>query len=259
MFAYDGARYFGLVRQPAHPTVEAELLRVFKHSGLYRDLKDAMYRVAARTDRGVSAIGQVVSMDVLREPNLHGLNASFPEDIAVLCAVEVRSDFNARTQALSKHYRYVCDAPPGFDISIAQDAARLFERTHNFSHFCKREPGKPTKGKFEHAAIRGEKILKFDFVAPAFLRQQVRRVVQGLLEVGTGELGMGELKSMLEGRAKHSMRPAPAEGLFLADVKYPGLRFEQDPRAVKRFVSYLEGLEHPTYEAMAALLLHKGF
>lgn len=257
--AYDGARYFGFVRQPGHPTVEAELLEIFSKCGLYHDLRDVTYRVAARTDRGVSGMGQVVALDVLWEPNLQELNSVLPEDIAVLVAVEVKPDFNPRTQAQSKHYCYVCEAPHSFNLPTAREAAKLFEGTHNFSHFCKREPGKPTTGDLEHVRVRGKKILVFDFIARGFLWQQVRRMVEGLLAVGKGALSVEELKSMLDGREKHSMRPSPADGLFLVDTKYLSFRFRPDARARKRFVGYLKSLKHPRYGVMAAPLCRKGF
>ncbi len=259
MLAYDGARYFGFVRQPDRPTVEAELLRVFRRCGLYRELKEARYHVAARTDRGVSAIGQMVALDVLREPRLQELNAVIPEDIAVLAAVEVKPDFNSRTHARSKHYCYVCEAPLGFDLSTARQAAKLFEGTHDFKHFCKHERGKPTTGELKYAGVRGQKkVLVFDFIAQRFLWQQVRRMVGALLAVGTGKLGVNELKSMLDGRAKQAMQPAPADGLFLVGVKYPSL-FRPNARAMTKFIGYLEGLEHPRYKTMVPLLLRKGF
>ncbi len=259
MLAYDGSRYFGFVRQPDRPTVEGELLRAFRRCGLYSDLRKTNYRVAARTDRGVSAMGQVVALDLMGAPELGELNAALPRDIAVLSIARVRPEFNPRTDSTSKHYRYVCEMPPGFDLRGTQRAAKLFEDEHDFRHFCKREPGKPTRGKFQYVGLTGGKFLTFDFVARAFLRQQVRRVVQALLDLGTGKLDMGELGSMLEGRADHSMRPAPPDGLFLVGVRYPRMRFDHDASAVKRFVEYLREFNSPARCTMARMLLHKGF
>jgi len=91
------------------------------------------------------------------------------------------------------------------------------------------------------------------------LWQQVRRMVEGLLAVGKGALSVEELKSMLDGREKHSMRPSPADGLFLVDTKYLSFRFRPDARARKRFVGYLKSLKHPRYGVMAAPLCRKGF
>ncbi|MFQ6130363.1 MAG: tRNA pseudouridine(38-40) synthase TruA [Candidatus Hadarchaeaceae archaeon] len=257
LIAYDGSRYFGFVRQPGRLTVEAELLRTFERHGLYRKLKEARYRVAARTDRGVSAIGQVVALDVYGEPNQRELNATLPQDIAVLAAARVKPDFNPRTQAQSKHYRYVCEAPPGFDLSLARRAARLLEGTHDFKQFCKHEVGRSTSGELGHASVRGQKTLSFDFTARAFLWQQVRRMVGALLAVGTGKLGLDEFKRMLEGRAKQAMRPVSAEGLILVGIRYPSITLRPDDRAVSKFIKHLKNRAHPSYGAMARLLLKK--
>jgi tRNA pseudouridine(38-40) synthase len=253
--AYDGARYFGFVRQPSKPTVEAELLRVFRACGLYSDLKEAGYRVAARTDSRVSAVGQVVALDVVKNPNLKQLNSLLPEDIAVLAVAEVKSDFNPRTQAQSKHYRYVCEAPLGFDLSTARRAVKIFLGVHDFRHFCKHERGKSTMGEISYANVRGQKILVFDFIAPAFLWQQVRRMVWALLAVGTGKLSLDDFRQMIDGRAKQAARPAPAEGLFLVGVRYPSLALRPDTRIVSRFIKHLKNNVHPVYGEMMRLIL----
>lgn len=255
LVAYDGSRYFGFVRQPGRLTVEAELLRAFERHGLYCKLKEARYRVAARTDRGVSAIGQVVALDVRREPKVRELNAALPRDIAVLAAARVKPDFNPRTQAQSKHYRYVCEAPPGFDLPLARRAARLLEGPHDFEQFCKHERGRSTIGEFGHASVRGQKTLSFDFTARAFLWQQVRRMVGALLAVGTGKLSLDEFKRMLKGQAKQAMRPVPAEGLILVSIRYPSVALGSSERAVSKFIKHLRDRAHPGYEAMARLLL----
>ena len=255
--AYDGARYFGFVRQPSKPTVEAELLRAFRACGLYSDLKEAKYRVAARTDSGVSAVGQVVALDVVKNPNLKQLNSLLPEDIAVLAVAEVKSDFNPRTQAQSKHYRYVCEFPLGFDLSTARRAVKIFRGVHDFRHFCKHERGKSTTGEISYANVRGQKILVFDFIAPAFLWQQVRRMIWALLAVGTGKLSFEEFEQMLEGRTKHAARPAPAEGLFLAGVRYSFLALRPDTRLVSKFIKHLESNVRPVCTAMVRLISAK--
>lgn len=210
--------------------------------------------VAARTDRGVSAVGQVIALDCLKSPNLDRLNDSLPEDIAVLAAAKVKPDFNPRIQARGKHYRYVCEAPPGFDLPLAHQAAKLLEGTHDFRHLCKHERGRSTIGELEYASVHEQKILEFDFIAQAFLWQQVRRMVGVLLAVGMGKLSLDGLKRMLEGRAKQAMRPAPAEGLVLVSVRYPSLALRPEAHAVSRFIRHLRDCTHPSYKAMVHLL-----
>lgn len=130
----------------------------------------------------------------------------------------------------------------------------MFEGQHDFKQFCKHELGKPTSGEIGYASAIKREALTFDFIAPAFLWQQVRRMVWAVLAVGTGGLNLDEFRQMLEGRAKHSARPAPAEGLFLVSVRYPLLALRPDARVAKKFIEHLKGNAHPVYREMASSL-----
>lgn len=224
--AYDGSRYFGFVRQSGRQTIEGELLKAFKKCGLYRELGDAKYRVAARTDRGASALGQVVALDLLKKPDIQALNSHLPEDIKILSACEVNSDFDPRRDARSKHYRYKCELPPNFDLKSTRRAAKMFEGVHDFKNFCKRERGRTTVGEIKSVRITARDGLTFDFVAPSFLWQQVRRIVKALLAVGAGEISLPELELRLDGKVDKGMQPAPAGGLVLIAVDYPSPSFK---------------------------------
>src|SRR3989442_9200831 len=61
--AYDGRAYFGHQRQPDRRTVEGECLAALRASKILRDPKASFFRSASRTDRGVSAIGNVIAFD----------------------------------------------------------------------------------------------------------------------------------------------------------------------------------------------------
>ncbi|MDI6643097.1 MAG: hypothetical protein QMD95_03490 [Candidatus Hodarchaeaceae archaeon] len=69
-------------------------------------------------------------------------------------------------------------------------AVKLFEGTHDFRHFYKHERVKSTIGELKYAGVRGQKVLVFDFIAPTFLWQQVRRMAVVVLAVGTSGLGL---------------------------------------------------------------------
>jgi tRNA pseudouridine38-40 synthase len=119
-------------------------------------------------------------------------------------------------------------------------AAKFLEGTHDFECFCKREPNRTTIGKMIYTGVRAKDHLTFDFIAPVFLRQQVRRMVSALLDVGGGRMGIDEFKIAVEGRAKYSLKPAPPEGLFLVRVHYKKLPLVPQSGASKRFVRYLD-------------------
>ena len=61
--------------------------------------------MAGRTDRGVHALGQVVSY-AGPLPSLRSVNALLPPEVAVLCAETVPDAFSARYDARSRSYRY---------------------------------------------------------------------------------------------------------------------------------------------------------
>jgi len=163
---------------------------------------------------------------VLKRPNISTINSHLPDDICVLSATEVQSSFNPWRMALRKHYRYRCMTPKGFDLKNARGAAKLLLGAHDFWSFCKHDQGKPTLRELEQVKISGKKILTFDFVASAFLWQQVRRMVGALLTVGVGELALEDFKLMLEQRIDHLPMPASPEGLVLMQVKYRGISFK---------------------------------
>ena len=73
--------------------------------------------VAGRTDRGVHALGQVVSYDGPL-PSLRSVNAVLPREISVLAAEEVPDGFSARHDARSRAYLYrvlTRDTPSPFE------------------------------------------------------------------------------------------------------------------------------------------------
>jgi tRNA pseudouridine38-40 synthase len=104
--AYDGSNYFGWQAQADKITVQETL-----EAAIAQVTGQALrIHASGRTDTGVHALGQVVSFhsETSLEPKVlrKALNAVLPEDIAVLDACEVPSDFHPRYGAKRKHYRY---------------------------------------------------------------------------------------------------------------------------------------------------------
>lgn len=255
LLAYDGSRYFGFVRQPDTPTVEGEIIQALTSCGLVSKLEDCWYRIATRTDRGVSALGQVIALNAEREPDLMELNSRLPEDIAFLSWTPVSSKFDPRREAVSKHYKYVCELPPGFDLELVREMAKVLEGTHDFRCFCKREPNRPTVASLMFAGVQAADCLSFDFVGPFFLRQQVRRMVEALLELGEGLISREWFLQAVEGVAPKSFKPAPAEGLFLAGIRYRKTVFQLDGGGVEKFVRLLKSKNDLRSREMLRFLL----
>ena len=111
---YDGQEFAGWAAQPDQRTVEGVLRETLVM--VLRAPIDAL-RVAGRTDAGVSATGQVVSVvtgdDVDVRRVLRGLNGTLPEDVAVRGVTRMHDGFDARADARSRAYEYrVLPGPP---------------------------------------------------------------------------------------------------------------------------------------------------
>ena len=104
--AYAGGGFRGWARQPGARTVEGTL-----REGLAR-LYDAVgpLQVGGRTDAGVHALANVVSVEVSGGPpaarSLVALNALLPRDLAVTAVEQAPPAFHARHWATSRSYRY---------------------------------------------------------------------------------------------------------------------------------------------------------
>ncbi|MEM2978036.1 MAG: hypothetical protein QXM46_01955 [Candidatus Hadarchaeales archaeon] len=253
--AYEGSSFHGFARQPSERTVEGVLLQALVRAGLLESPREAGYEAAARTDRGVGALEQVVAFDSPRLPSLEELNSLSPPDLTVLAVAVVPTAFSPRRMALFRHYRYILPLPEPFDLREARRAAKLLETAHEFTPFCKPESGRHRSCKLFLAGIRTEGgVLKADFLATNFLYHQVRRMMGALLSVGEGKMRLDELWGLTRMGGRTRWEPAPPEGLFLARVGYRDLRLHPDLRAAQRFSNYLSGFPGLRSREMRRLL-----
>jgi len=255
--AYDGRNYYGYVRQPGLKTVESVLFEAIGKSMDFEPVA-ARYKVATRTDRGVSAIGQVVAIDLPREVGPAEINSHLPEDVAVLSVHEVKDIFDPRFHAVGKHYRYICEVTEKFDVGAARKTAMLLEGHHNFAAFCRREQGRSTLSEVKRVMVRKVgSFLIMDFFARSFLWQQVRRMSSTIIGAGYGRMGESEVSELLKNPGTKGIPPADPEGLFLVEVRYERARFSPDEMAKQRFMEYLKKSEHPVCGAMVETLKNR--
>ncbi len=234
--AYDGTAFYGFQRQPNFRTVEGELIRVLKKIGVITSPEESEFKGASRTDRGVSAIFNVVSFipewrgDLVRPEVLnHHLR-----DLWVLSVSDVPEDFHPRFWARSKTYRYYL-VDEGFEEKKLRECAKLFEGIHDFSAFARLEPGRdPVREVKGIGVTKRQGYYLVEIEGKSFLWEMVRRIVNALRFCGLGLLQMDDVKGMLEGAYSKKIPPAPPEPLVLWRIDYPGMEFPVDKRALMR-------------------------
>jgi tRNA pseudouridine38-40 synthase len=220
--AYDGRSFMGSQRQPGERTVESELISALVKIGAIESADASRFRVASRTDRGVSALGNVVAFetDFPREALLRAINSAV-EDVYVYGVAEVPSSFSPR-RARGRWYRYIMSSRD-LDISKVIECGNALQGRHDFRRFCKPE-GKSTVKTLESVSVReADGIMVIDLRAREFLRNMVRRMVASMVKAGEGKASLSEVISALEGK-DITFGLAPAEGLTLMDIDY-GFQF----------------------------------
>ena len=237
-FAYDGTRFLGFQRQPQGETVEGALVHALAKVGAIDSARECGYRSSSRTDRGVSALGNIVSIRTSFPPGqLCAAINSEMEDVWAYSAVEVADGFNPRG-ARQRWYRYHLPKA-GQDIVVLREIAHRFEGVHDFSGYARKDDRNPVRKVDSITVLEADRFIIIDFRAESFLWNMVRRVVWMM---GEGSCGRMDLESIGPEARKKPVRVglAPPEYLVLMDIDC-GVDFPVDARAAVGIKRAVEG------------------
>lgn len=114
MVGYCGTGYHGMQYNPPHPTIEDALFKAFVRAGAISkdnstDLKKSGFMRAARTDKGVHAGGNLISLKmIIEDPEIkQKINDELPEGIRVWDITRVNKAFDCRKMCGSRWYEYL--------------------------------------------------------------------------------------------------------------------------------------------------------
>lgn len=201
---------------------------------------------AGRTDSGVHAGGQVVSLSTEAsfpfERLASALNAVLPADCSAREMAIVEAGFSARFSARERTYvyaiatqpqrsaltgRYAWHVPQPLDLNAMRAGAAQVVGEHDFRSFCSAlpvgandQPLSTVRSLYRVTIEPRAGLLRLEIAANGFLHRMARSLVGTLVEVGSGRR-CGDLTSVLAAADRSAAGPiAPAHGLYLAGVRY---------------------------------------
>lgn len=240
--AYDGSSYHGWQIQPNDISVQEKVDQALRTILRQKDIQSVG---CGRTDTGVHASQFYLHFDsseILTDPakELYRLNNFLPFDIACRRLLEVGSDAHARFDATERAYEYRIHQRKdpflnqystyigyGLDLEEMNKAGQLLLNHKDFASFCKSgaDPKTTLCDVVEASWIRdGEHQIYFHIRANRFLRNMVRAIVGTMLDLGRGAITLEDFRAILEAKDRSKAgTSAPANGLYLSEVKYPYL------------------------------------
>ncbi len=236
---YDGTPFVGWQFQKNGTSVQ----KVLQDAILLFSQEKTIVNGAGRTDSGVHAEEQVAHFDLKKKIEkkkfIKGVNkyiGNYP--ISVLEVRKVSRKFHSRYDAKQRVYRYIIvnrssrlsllknkawHISKNLNILKMKKGSKMLVGTHDFSTFRSSScsANSPIKT-LKKAKIkkRNNKIF-IDFVSKSFLQQQVRSMVGCLKYLGEGKWSLKKFQKVFLSKTRSNCAPpAPAQGLYLAKIKY---------------------------------------
>lgn len=236
---YNGHGYFGWQFQQGLPTIQGAL-----ETALGAIANEPIFLFCAgRTDANVHATGQVVHFDTKAKRHIDawifGTNSHLPPGMVVRWARAVDYSFHARFTAIARRYRYIIYMNPirpailntrvswhyyPLDIESMREASQYLIGEQNFTSFRSSQCNSktPMRNIKEVTINQQGDFIVLEIEANAFLHHMVRNIAGTLMKIGAGSQPPSWMEEVLLAKNRRAAaRTAPADGLYLTQVRYP--------------------------------------
>ena len=233
--AYDGSKFYGSAIQPKMKTVQGEIKNVLNILGI-----NSKVHFSGRTDKFVHASSQVVSFAL---PSYWtDMNLLKDKMSKMVCKaikikkISIENDlFHARFSAKKRSYRYIISTKeltpfnydyfhyiPTLDETIINKAINKLIGTYDFEYFSKQgsEPISTIRTIYSIKLYKYKSYWVFKFTANAYLRSQIRMMVDFLLKISNKKLTIKDLEDQIYKKRLVCTTLAPPNGLYLSRIMY---------------------------------------
>jgi tRNA pseudouridine38-40 synthase len=238
--SYKGEAYSGFQVQQNAVTIQAEVEKAF----LVFFRTRVELTGSSRTDAGVHALQNYFHFDWEEEfpqSSIYNLNAILPAAIVIKSVRKVNPGAHSRFHAAAREYKYfiynrknpfIDDRawylPYTLDRTLLDACAQRIKTNRDFSAFSKRNTQVRTFDCSVEVSewIEEDGCLVYHVKANRFLRGMVRGLVATMVRVARGTINYDTFETVITQKETASADfSAPAKGLFLVSVSYPGTLF----------------------------------
>ncbi|XP_022815592.1 tRNA pseudouridine synthase A isoform X2 [Spodoptera litura] len=143
VLGYCGVDYYGMQRNPGVRTIEEDLLKALMEAKYiteddFNNQQNTQFQRSSRTDKGVSAARQVVSLKLPLEVDINEINKRLPDCIKVFGIKRVTNKFNSKSKCNARTYSYTLPTYV-FEPSLVTDEER---KQYRISEDKKEQVGK---------------------------------------------------------------------------------------------------------------------
>ncbi|CAG5024802.1 unnamed protein product [Parnassius apollo] len=249
VLGYCGVDYYGMQRNPGVRTIEEDLLKALWEAKYiteedFNNQQNAQFQRSSRTDKGVSAARQVVSLKLPLEIDIEEINKRLPECIKVFGVKRVTNKFNSKVKCNARTYSYTLPTYV-FEPSLTTEEDRklyriteeklkkvtdvlaVYKGTKSYHNFTEKKHYQDPSASRYMMGFTLDRVFvdsEWEFAellvkGQSFMLHQIRKMVGLMIAIVRGHTDMSTLEKAF-GKEKVMIPTAPGLGLVLDKVHY---------------------------------------